>query len=361
MNIISRCRLMAVMVICVLTVGITHAGAADKITFKNKNVSMIIGYRAGGSTDVMARIVAPYLAKYLPGSPTIVPRNILGAGGVKALNYFWQQSKPDGLTVNAGSGTQVDPLTYRRAHAVYDTRKLRIFGGTGRAGTVMVVRKEVFGRLTDKSQPPLIMAGRDAIRSGMMMAMWGAEYLGWNIRWVLGYRGSADILLALQRKEADMTSLSSMQEISSLMKTGNFALITQSGALDHGKLVARSEYDAPVIYNIVKDRITDARTRRAFDYWKTLTLPGQWFALPPATPDIIVALYRKAYAAAERDPGFKVRVQKIAADTIFMSVADTENLIRSLAETDNDTLEVIAEIQRKQGIMRSKKRKRSKH
>jgi hypothetical protein len=144
------------------------------------------------------------------------------------------------------------------------------------------------------------------------------------------------------------------------MKSGDFAIVTQSGALDHGKLVARPEYDAPVIYDIVKDRITDPRARRAFDYWKTLTLPGQWFALPPATPDHIVALYRKAYAAAQKDPEFKTRVQKIAADTIFMSVADTENLIRSLAETDNDTLGVITEIQRKQGILRSRNKKKKK-
>ena len=284
MNFISKCHIMAVMVICALTLGTTQAAAADGTTFKNKTISMIIGYRAGGSTDIMARMVAPYIAKNLPGAPKIVPRNIPGAGGVTALNYFWQQSKPDGLTVNAGSGSQVDPLNFRRAHALYDTRKLRIFGGTGRAGTVMIVRKAVSGRLTDKSQPPLIMAGPSVVRSGMMMAMWGAEYLGWNIKWVLGYRGSAATALALQRKEADMTSFSTAQEISALMKSGDFTIVTQSGALDRGKLVARPEYDAPVIYNIVKDKITDARTRRAFDYWKTLTLPGQWFALPPATP-----------------------------------------------------------------------------
>jgi hypothetical protein len=212
MNFVSRVRILAVAVICALTLGATRAAADDKITFKNKKVSMIIGYRAGGSTDVMARMAAPYIAKNLPGTPTIVPRNIPGAGGVTALNYFWQQSKPDGLTVNAGSGSQVDPLNYRRANAVYDTRKLRIFGGTGRAGTVMIVRRDVMGRLTDRSQPPLIMAGPSVVRSGMMMAMWGTEYLGWNIKWVLGYRGSAATVLALQRKEADMTSLSTMRK-----------------------------------------------------------------------------------------------------------------------------------------------------
>ncbi len=353
-------KLLPLAAFCSLAFTLAPRYAIAETDFKGKSVSMIIGYRAGGSTDVMARLVGPYVVKNLPGAPTLVPRNIPAASGIVALNYFWQQSKPDGLTINAGSGTQIDPLAYRKANAVYDPRKLRIFGGFGRAGTILIVRRDALPRLTDRSKTPLIMAGPNAVRSGMMMTMWGIKLLNWNVKWVLGYRGSADMVLAMQRKEADMTTLATMHEIQSLLASGDYAIVCQSGALDNGKLKARPEYAAPLFNDLVAGKITEDKYSRAFGYWKQLTLPGQWFALPPATPDSIVSLYRKAFEAAEQDAEFKDRIKKVAADTIPMTVADTEGLIRGLSETDNDILGTIQSIQREQGIQRVKKKKKKK-
>ena len=104
-----------------LTVGWLAGNTADaEVTFHDKTITMLIGSETGGGTDASGRVVAPFLAKYLPGNPAIVVRNMPGADGMTALNFLMTQTKPDGLTVTTGSSTQMDPLMYRKASAHFD-------------------------------------------------------------------------------------------------------------------------------------------------------------------------------------------------------------------------------------------------
>src|SRR5438270_11913473 len=93
------------------------AAAQDAPSFKDKTITVVIGATAGGATDVFGRLAATYMAEALPGRPSVVARNQPGAGGVVALNSFYNQAKPDGLTIATGAGTQSDPLNYRTVNA----------------------------------------------------------------------------------------------------------------------------------------------------------------------------------------------------------------------------------------------------
>jgi len=82
------------------------AAWAQTVSFKGKTVTMIIGYPAGGGTDLVGRVVASVLGRYLPGEPAVIVQNVPGADGLTALNYFAQQANPDGLTLTMGSGSR---------------------------------------------------------------------------------------------------------------------------------------------------------------------------------------------------------------------------------------------------------------
>ena len=73
------------------------SGALADVDFSGKKVTIIVPFKEGGGADVYARLFQPYLAKYLPGSPTVIVRNQPGGGSVKGANKF-QDAKPDGLT-----------------------------------------------------------------------------------------------------------------------------------------------------------------------------------------------------------------------------------------------------------------------
>ena len=111
-------------------------GASDP-----KAIAMIIGYTAGGGVDATGRLISQFLTKYLTGNPPVLIRNMPGADGRVALNFFVRQVKPDGLTLTTGSSTQLDPRNYRVSTAQYDPTKFNFVGGISRGGTFQVISK----------------------------------------------------------------------------------------------------------------------------------------------------------------------------------------------------------------------------
>ena len=64
------------------------AGSAMAQFYKGKTITMIVNYPAGGPTDIEGRIVAQHLPAHIPGNPTVVVRNVGGAGGLIGSNQL---------------------------------------------------------------------------------------------------------------------------------------------------------------------------------------------------------------------------------------------------------------------------------
>jgi tripartite-type tricarboxylate transporter receptor subunit TctC len=331
---------------------IAGAGRAEEaVSFQGKTLTMLIGAEAGGGTDIFGRIIAPFLSNALPGKPAIVPRNMPGANGIVALNYFVKQVAPDGYTFVVGSGTQVDPFTYHFSNAQYDLTKFEHVGGAGRSGTALIINQKALPRLTDKSQPPVTMGALSAVRSGMMMTLWGGEYLGWNVKWVIGYRGANELLLALSRGEIDMTSMAIVDQIETAKKSGNFDLIAQSGTVENGKMVLRPEFgNTPAMATMVEDKITDPVAQKAFAHWKAIITVGQWLALPPGTPQRFTDTYRAAFKKVFADPEFRKQMLKVDSGTFEVSPEDMLATVTVLSSTPPESLTFLEQVARRQGL-----------
>jgi hypothetical protein len=80
--------------------------------------------------------------------------------------------------------------------------------------------------------------------------------LNWNLRWVVGYPGSTDLRMALERGEIDTTTFATDPDIADVMKSGKFKIELQSGFLEGGKIVGRSEYgSAPVFSELLASKV----------------------------------------------------------------------------------------------------------
>lgn len=90
-----------------LVAGMTLAmGTATAQDFAPSQVEMIVPYAEGGGSTIHARLLAQPLAQALPGSPTMLVRNVPGAGSVVGINEFSNSANPDGLMIAAlGTGT----------------------------------------------------------------------------------------------------------------------------------------------------------------------------------------------------------------------------------------------------------------
>jgi len=328
------------------------AATAEPVSFKGKTVTMIIGFAAGGGTDLSGRLIASFLGKYLPGEPNVIAQNVPGAEGINAMNFFAQQIKPDGLTLAMGSGSVADPMNFRKPQAQFDPTKFAFVGGAGRGGSMLIISKEAEKRLGDKSAPPVIMGSPGgAPRSGVQIAAWGIEFLGWNAKWVVGYRGTSDLMVALERGEIDMTATSNMQQIEKLLTTGKFKVLVQSGALKQEQVKPRSEFpDVALLPALLAGKIADPVAARSFEYWTTLHSEDKWLALPSGTPAEIVQLYRDAYARMVTDAEFNARAKMLADDFTPSPWQDLEAWMKKLGGTPTEAIDFLAVMLRRQGV-----------
>jgi hypothetical protein len=335
-----------------LFTGLSPAQAAEPVSFAGKTITNIVISAAGGGTDATARVVAVFLSKHLPGNPTVVVKNIPGAQGITAMNYFVKQVAPDGLTIVTASNTQGDPALFRSPQSQFDPSKLPVIGGAGRGGSVLMISKDAEARLHDKTKPPAVMGSLAGVpRSGAQMAAWGIGFLDWNAKWVLGYPGTSQLAIALERGEIDMNSTSNLYVTQTLLNTGKFSILVQTGDLKNGVVVGRGEFgNAPIISKLMEGKLKTPVEKQAFNYWAAITALDKWVALPQGTPQPIIDTYRETFKKAFTDPEFLEMGKKISEDFEPMAWDDITQLIKNLGDTSPEALAFTTDMLRKQGI-----------
>jgi len=152
--------------------------------YPEKPVEVIVGYSAGGGTDVMARTVAQFLEKELNGS--VVVKNMPGAGGQIGFTEV-AKAAPDGYTLGTFNLPAALALTHDR-DADYDVNSYTYLANfVEDPNTITVAASSPFqtlGELLDaaKADPGAItlglssLGGNDHFGANMIAAAAGAEF-----------------------------------------------------------------------------------------------------------------------------------------------------------------------------------------
>ena len=109
-------------------------------SFPDKPIKLVVGYAPGGGTDLVARILSPYLGKAL-GQPSVV-ENRPGAGGSAAALYV-AKSKPDGYTLLISSASSVLIYPSLNTKAGYQLKDFEAVSQLTVAPLVLVVNKNL--------------------------------------------------------------------------------------------------------------------------------------------------------------------------------------------------------------------------
>ena len=94
--------------------------------YKGKQISLIIGTSSGNDYDFRARLLARHLGRFIPGNPSIVPRNMPGAGGINAANWLANTAPRDGATIHMIMANMMNkqavgvPASIRRPQVLVD-------------------------------------------------------------------------------------------------------------------------------------------------------------------------------------------------------------------------------------------------
>jgi hypothetical protein len=328
---------------------VAAAPAQAEVSFKGQTVSLIINSNAGGGTDLQARLVGAAIAKHLPGEPRILFNNLPGGGGIKANNYFVEQVKRDGKTMISGSRSIISPLGLRRSGVKFNPGEYEFIGGSERLGTFVLIRDKVKDRLTNANAAPVVFGDIDGERPGFLATVWGREFLGWNVKWVIGYAGTSQMLLAARSGELDMVGNQNAFIVNPLIKEAGYVPVAQMGMRgDGGKMVARSIMpDVPVFSDLILPKLS-GEALAAYHTWLDDQLVDKWFALPPGTPADIVRVYREAFAKVGEDKDFIARAEKeFGEDFSPMSGEEMGRIAKSLAATKDEDIQFLNNLRTK--------------
>jgi tripartite-type tricarboxylate transporter receptor subunit TctC len=323
------------------------------VSFAGKTITIIIGSETGGTTDASARLMGTFLSKYLPGKPSVIVQSRPGAHSLKAMSYFAQQVKPDGLTTAVASVNQLDPESYRVPQSRYDPTTFAMIGGIDLGGGIMIIRADAFPRLTDRKAQPVVMGSSTGLPHGtMLMTAWGIDYLDWNVQWVSGYPSPTSALaLALERGEIDMTGFSTSGLTDSLLDRSKYKIIYQTGT---GTCTVPSELrviaDVPLFSAAVKGKIADPLARQAFDYWCHAGSTLVWMALPPRTSEAVIDTYRAAFGRVTADPAFLEQGRRFSQDVSSVAHESVTATVRSFAQVSPEVVSFMPQMLRRQGL-----------
>ena len=320
--------------------------------YDGKTITVLVSSSPGGGTDTTARLVSRYLPKFIPGNPKTIVRNMPGGGGTVANNYFTRRAKPDGLTLSQDSSSALSTYVRGGKRVKYNPREYNYIGSIMRGGSILMVRKDARKRLTDAKANPVVVGDSDGIRTWVAMTVWGAKYLDWNNRWIFGYAGTGEMVLALRQGEIEMWGTANAKLIRDLQKDGvvdTLVLLTDKRRKDFP--------DVPTFEEVLGDKKPSGVAWRAYNVWTKPSDVDKFLSAPKGTPDNVVKILRDAWARMVEDATFQADATKFFGEA--WRVRDGEATAQLVLEATDATKEVkdfLFNIRKEHGLPTGKKK-----
>jgi putative tricarboxylic transport membrane protein len=305
---------------------ISPAGAGETANFfEGKQIRFFTMGSPGGGYDAYMRALAPWIERKLGAK--VLPTNETGAGGLIAMNRTITAT-PDGLTILliGGEGLVTGQL-YGLSSVNYDVRKqVWLARVSSEAKVALLGPVSPYKNISEmqKSERPVIWAGSGKTDGNADFAAIADHALGIKTKIIIGYKGSGDMNLAIQRGEVDGRVVS---DESALL----------FGPSMHMRVVAtlarkRAEQfpDAPTVFEAAKLTPEQARL---IDWRAGIAGLGRLIAVTPGTPPDRVELWRKTLAEILRDPAFVAEVKKFNLSANYAGSADVERTIEQAMGT----------------------------
>jgi tripartite-type tricarboxylate transporter receptor subunit TctC len=295
--------------------------------YRGKTVYILVGVNVGAAYDLQARLLARHLRAHLPGQPSIVVQNMIGAGGIKMANYLYKIAPQDGTYLGMLGNTLPASQTVGAAGIEFDALNYKWIGAISPIVLTMAAwSSKGVKTIEDARRTETIAAAstKGAI-TYTFPAMLNA-FLGTKFKIVTGYEGLSDMSLALERREADAvaSSWSGWKTTKPLwLKEKKLDILIQTEPkTDELKGI-------PSVEDLAKTD-DDRRVIGIIDSGAKLGFP---LVAAPGTPPERVAALRGAFEAAMADPAFLKEAQTMSLEVNPVKGAALEGIVRRLHDT----------------------------
>ncbi|MDH3446458.1 MAG: tripartite tricarboxylate transporter substrate-binding protein [Deltaproteobacteria bacterium] len=309
-----------------LTIIIGSALAADAEAAsarRKERFEILVPSAPAGSRDIYARVMARKMGKYLPGNPSIIVKNMPGAGGDIMLNYLYHRAKRDGSVFATGTNAMYRAQRLGLKSAQYELKDFNFIGALPESPYLFVIRHDH----PVKSWQELLTA-KKPVYYGMERPFGGGstelvgnamkDALGAQLSFVTGYAGSAVRVAAILRKEVDTTldRLSTAKDYIREQKLRVLLVLTHAD-----KVPEELRGNAPEWFKL---ELTP-EIRELSEFVVTPTDLDKTYLAPPGVPAERVRILRDAFEKVLHEP----EVQKFLESRTAVSPAVTGDEIQS--------------------------------
>lgn len=299
--------------------------------YAGKTVTIIVGYKTGGGYDATARLLARHLTKHIPGKPTVIVQNMPGANSIIAANHVYNVAKPDGLAIATFNRNLPIAQLTGVPGVKFDMTKFAWVGSAASESTILAIRAD----LPYKSFEDLRKADREIVigatgpgANTYDFPLLLRELLGVKLKIVTGYPSSADIMLAVERKEVDG-------------RAGSYSSILRFIERGLVRPLVRARAVEPGIENLPVDEslAPNPRAKAIMALRSAPEVVGRPYVMHPDTPAEHVKTMRQAFAAAIKDPELVAEGKKAKMELEFVDGDEAVKVMKEVLSQPKDIVE----------------------
>ncbi len=315
----------------ILLASLASARADSVADFYNgRTIDLEVGYSTGGGYDIYARMLARHLGRFIPGNPTIVPRNMEGAGSLRLANWMFRVAPKDGSVIaTIGRGTGFDPILGQKG-ASFDGTKFTWIGSANNEVSVCVAWNATSGttKFEDLFTKEMTVGGTSMSADTDQFPRILNGVLGTKMKIVSGYPGGNDVVLAMERGEIQGRCGWSWSSVMSTHKAwldeNKMTVLAQLALQKHPELP-----NVPLITELAK---TDEQ-RQILKLIFARQVMGRPYLAPPGLPADRAEVLRKAFMDTMQDKDFLADAEKEKLEITPVSGEEVQKLVSEVYAT----------------------------
>jgi tripartite-type tricarboxylate transporter receptor subunit TctC len=318
---------------CALPSGIAHADAVEDF-YKGRQMTMIISTGAGGGVDLMGRLIARHMVKYIPGQPHVVPKNMPGGGHMRATNFLYSQAPQDGSHLGAIIPSIVMHQMLGGEGVQYDAAKINWIGSSSASNSMLYVwHTKGVKSLEDAMKTEVIIGGTGVGAYTVLYPVLMNNVLGTKFKIVVGYKASDDVDLAMEKGEVDGRAGATFNTLMSgnadWVRDHKIDILVQIGTeRDPGFK------QVPLLTDFAKTQ----EQREVLQLFCDEIALGRPLLTTPNVPADRVAALRKAFDATMKDQAFLAEAQKARLDVMPTGGARIQQLVEGMIGTKDSVV-----------------------
>jgi len=307
--------------------------------FRGKTITIIIPIGPGGAYDAYARLVSRHLIKHLPGNPTMIARNMPGAGGVIASNYVYNSAPQDGTTLTIITSSFANEQVSGNPQIKYDAQKFLAVGRLLDTTSVLFFwHASPIRTLEDMLTKPATIAisSIHEVPAYRLRAM--NRFIGTSLKPIPGYPAARDYVLASERGETDggtSTFIGLSQLFSAHLKEKKLNILVQFAVKRDADMP-----DVPTVIELTKD----PEAKQIFVQLVSNDEIGRSLFTTPNVPAPRLRLLRSAFQTMLADPEFRAEAEKLRLPLAPRSGEEMQKTIADMFAVSPETLAKIREL-----------------